>query len=36
MTCEAPHLAAGFHRFVARLLAERMARTTSAVQIRFY
>jgi sulfate permease, SulP family len=36
MTLEAPRLAAGFHRFVATLLAERMASSTSAAQIRFY
>lgn len=36
MTREAPELAAFFHRFVARLLADRMVHTTSAAQMLFY
>jgi len=36
MTREAPELAAAFHRFVARLLADRMVNTTSAAQMLFY
>jgi SulP family sulfate permease len=36
MTREAPHVAAAFHQFVARLLAERMVHATKAVQKIFY
>jgi SulP family sulfate permease len=36
MTAEAPGLAAAFHQFVARLLADRMVNTTSAAQMLFY
>jgi sulfate permease, SulP family len=36
MTHEAPHVAAAFHQFVARLLAERMVHATKAVQKIFY
>jgi SulP family sulfate permease len=36
MTAEAPELAAAFHRFVARLLADRIVHTTSAAQMIFY
>ncbi|MFT3772728.1 MAG: SulP family inorganic anion transporter [Minicystis sp.] len=36
MTREAPELAAAFHQFVARLLADRMVNTTSAAQMLFY
>ena len=36
MTREAPSLAGDFHRFVARLLAERVVNTTSESQMRFY
>lgn len=36
MTREAPALAAAFHQFVARLLADRMVNTTSAAQMLFY
>lgn len=36
MTEEAPGLAAAFHQFVARLLANRMVNTTSAAQMLFY
>jgi CRP-like cAMP-binding protein len=36
MTEEAPELAAAFHQFVARLLADRIVHTTSAAQMLFY
>lgn len=36
MTGQAPELAAAFHQFVVRLLAERMVNTTSAAQMLFY
>jgi CRP-like cAMP-binding protein len=36
MTKEQPALAAAFHQFVARLLADRMVNTTSAAQMLFY
>ncbi len=36
MTAEAPELAAAFHQFVARLLADRIVHTTSAAQMIFY
>lgn len=36
MTREAPELAAAFHQFVARLLADRMVNTTSPAQMLFY
>jgi SulP family sulfate permease len=36
MTYEAPRLAAVFHQFVAKLLAERLVNTTSATQMAFY
>jgi SulP family sulfate permease len=36
MTAEAPALAAAFHQFVARLLADRIVHTTSAAQMLFY
>lgn len=36
LTREAPELAAAFHQFVARLLADRMVNTTSASQMLFY
>jgi sulfate permease, SulP family len=36
MTAEAPDLTAAFHRFVARLLADRMVHTTRAAQMLFY
>ncbi len=36
MTKEAPHVAAAFHQFVARLLAERMVHATKAVQKIFF
>jgi SulP family sulfate permease len=36
MTAEAPELAAAFHHFVARLLADRIVHTTSAAQMLFY
>lgn len=36
MTYEAPRLAAAFHQFVAKLLAERLVHTTSAPQLVFY
>jgi SulP family sulfate permease len=36
MTREAPELAAAFHEFVARLLADRIVHTTSAAQMLFY
>jgi sulfate permease, SulP family len=36
MTREAPELAAAFHQFVARQLAERMVNTTSPAQMLFY
>lgn len=36
MTKEAPEVAAAFHQFVARLLADRMVHTTSAAQMLFY
>jgi SulP family sulfate permease len=36
MTADAPHVAAAFHQFVARLLAERMVHATKAVQKIFY
>jgi SulP family sulfate permease len=36
MTREAPELAAAFHQYVARLLADRIVHTTSAAQLLFY
>ena len=36
MTKEAPDVAAAFHQFVARLLAERMVHATKAVQKIFF
>jgi SulP family sulfate permease len=36
MTHEAPRLAASFHQFVAKMLAERLVNTTSAAQMVFY
>jgi SulP family sulfate permease len=36
MTRDAPELAAAFHQFVAKRLAERMVNTTSAAQMLFY
>jgi SulP family sulfate permease len=36
MTHEAPRLAAAFHQFVAKMLAERLVNTTSAAQMVFY
>lgn len=36
MTYEAPRLAASFHQFVAKMLAERLVNTTSAAQMVFY
>ena len=36
MTREAPEVSAGFHRFVARLLAQRMVHATSPAQMLFF